>query len=76
MMRVFKTETGDWAFECEQHSDGMTCPDWQLAMEAAYGHFVWWHKPFRPMFEVTVSDGYHVLDVWGIADRIGEGRGA
>lgn len=37
-IRVFSPRRGDWFAECDRHDLQIGCPDWELALEAAYGH--------------------------------------
>lgn len=68
MIKVYK-DGYSWIAACAVHEDEqITCERWEDALEAAYGHRVFWHKPLRPAWEVTITDGYRSMNVWGIAE--------
>lgn len=57
----------DWQMYCPVHDETIWCGDWQMALEAAYGHVAMYHPRLKPCFEVWVSDGRHSMSAFGIS---------
>jgi hypothetical protein len=62
MTRVWRDGL-DWKAECEEHNDVTWCSDWEVALEAAYGHVAMWHpRVCTHEFGFIINDRHRCLD--------------